>query len=131
MAAGGRLRARFPRAERLRRRKLIARVFSEGQSWASGPIRVVAALLDRQEAPLQVAFAVSRKVGSAVLRNRIRRRMREVYRIHKAPLLETFRQRSHTLALVFIFRGTASVSFAELEGAMRSLIETLQAHYGT
>ncbi|MCS7081901.1 MAG: ribonuclease P protein component [Bacteroidetes bacterium] len=129
MASEGQPRARLSKSERLRRRKLVASVFSEGQSWASGPIRVVAACVARQEAPVQVAFAVTRRVGTAVLRNRIRRRMRECYRLHKAPLLEAFQKRPHTLALVFIFRGTGKTRYAELREAMRSLIQVLEEQY--
>ena len=39
--------------------------------------------------PPRIGFTVSRKVGNAVERNRVRRRLREVVRLHAAPGAQT------------------------------------------
>lgn len=36
------------------------------------------------EAPSRLGLAVSRKVGKAVVRNRVRRRLKEIFRLHQA-----------------------------------------------
>lgn len=42
--------------------------------------------LQRDQAPPRVGLTVSRKVGPAVVRNRIRRRLREIYRQRQQAL---------------------------------------------
>lgn len=53
-------------------------VRSEGRRGRSGPVTVRA--LPQPEGACRVAFAVGRHTGSAVIRNRIRRRLRAVLR---------------------------------------------------
>lgn len=53
-------------------------VRSDGRRGRSGPVTVRA--LPQPEGACQVAFAVGRHTGSAVVRNRIRRRLRAVLR---------------------------------------------------
>lgn len=57
-------------------------------SRAVGPIRLRSVSLPRgdTETPPRVAYAIGRSVGSAVERNRLRRRVRAVVRAHRALL---------------------------------------------
>lgn len=59
--------------------------------------------------PPRVGFTVSRKVGSAVERNRVRRRLREVVRLNSGDALRA----GHDYVLVGR-RATLSVAFSEL-----------------
>jgi ribonuclease P protein component len=43
-------------------------------------------VLDPSSGPPRVAFAISRRTGSAVVRNRIRRRLRAAVALHEAEL---------------------------------------------
>ena len=63
---------------RLRRRSDITAVYRRGRAW-SNDVVVIRALPNERENN-RYAFAVSRKVGSAVVRNRVRRRLREAVR---------------------------------------------------
>ena len=60
--------------ERLSDRAAFARLRAEGVRSGKGPIRLVSRL-DATQAP-RIAFAVPRSVGIAVVRNRVRRRIR-------------------------------------------------------
>ena len=40
---------------------------------------------------IRIGFAVGKKVGNAVIRNHVKRMMREVFRLHKAELRENVR----------------------------------------
>jgi len=55
-------------------------VFEKGRAAAAGG--VVVYILSREASGFRVGLVVSRKVRGAVRRNRIRRLLREVYRIH-------------------------------------------------
>lgn len=65
--------------DRLRLRRDFERVRREGRSVRSGPISVRFVDDDRVDPP-RVAFATPRKVGTAVMRNRVRRRLRAILR---------------------------------------------------
>jgi len=66
--------------------------------------------------PPRVAYAVGRRVGPAVVRNRVRRRLRAAARAHRAEL------RPGGAYLFGAAPGAATVSFAEIETAMGQLL---------
>ena len=66
----------------------------------------------------RVGITVSKKLGKAHVRNRIRRRLREVYRLHETQFLPGW-------DIVVVARTKAlHVSFAELTSAYLSLAES-------
>ncbi len=93
--------------ERLKRRKVIDQLFSEGKAFTVFPVRVqylFSALPDA--VPLQAGFTASgRNFKKAVDRNRIKRLMREAYRLQKNPLQEQLLQKQKQLGLFFIYTG--------------------------
>jgi ribonuclease P protein component len=84
-------RYRFPRSRRLTRDAEFQRVRTEGKS-IRGELLTLAFLRDAAEsesrrsqtaATMRAGFITSRRVGSAVVRNRTRRRLREIFRKHQ------------------------------------------------
>jgi ribonuclease P protein component len=73
--AGG---ERFPKSLRLRTRPEFLRVQDQGKKVASGPLLALALKNGRQETRL--GLTVSTKVGIAVVRVRLRRQLRELFR---------------------------------------------------
>ncbi|MBN2707095.1 MAG: ribonuclease P protein component [Deltaproteobacteria bacterium] len=72
----------FPKKERLRKRKDFLEIFDQGQRRHSSHF-----ILFYRESGLDQArlgITASRKVGNAVVRNRLKRLIREYYRQHKA-----------------------------------------------
>lgn len=91
----------FPRRERLKSKKRIARLFEQGKGGFVYPVRYV--LLDDsaeesvagKDRPLSVLIAVPKRHHKrAVERNLLKRRMREAYRLNKQALSGTLSGRA-------------------------------------
>ncbi len=75
----------FPGSEKLRKRTLISNLFKEGTTFYLYPFRITwIDGPDSEAAPIQVLISVPKyNFPNAVHRNRIRRRIRESYRLNK------------------------------------------------
>ena len=73
------LRIRFPKSARLSRASEIARLKREGISF-HGKLVVLSVLKVEPESEIRIGLITSRRVGGAVVRNRVRRRLREIVR---------------------------------------------------
>lgn len=70
----------LPRPERLRTAREFARVYGEGIVFHEEGITLRVAPMPEHPAERRVGFAVNRKVGNAVIRNRVRRQLRAAVR---------------------------------------------------
>ncbi len=103
------------REERITREQEIKKVFSEGEKYSDG--RLLVAYIIREEGKKsRAAFVVGQKIGGAVKRNRVRRRLREAFR-------KTARQSGFDA--VFVPRLSAKeASFAEIVEAMEKILKS-------
>ena len=113
--------------ERLKRRKIIEQLFSEGRAVSAFPIRIQYKLVDELLAePLQAGFsASSRTFKRAVDRNRIKRLMREAYRLQKEPLEQALQTKQRRLALFLIYTGKELPEFALVKEKMDVVLTKL------
>lgn len=72
----------------LKKNSDFRRLYSKGKS-AAGPYAVVYCRRNR-EGVNRVGFTVSAKLGHAVVRNRIRRQLREIYRLNSSSLKQGY-----------------------------------------
>lgn len=79
-----RRRARFPRAYRLTARREFVAVYEKGRR--AGSASFVMFALPNAAGHCRLGITVTRKVGSSVQRNRIKRVLRDVFRRHGAEL---------------------------------------------
>ena len=79
-----RARLRFTRAERIRTRRDFDRIYATGQRGHASGMAVVVA--PGQEGHHRLGLSVSRRVGGAVRRNQIKRRIREVFRLSRQQI---------------------------------------------
>ncbi|MBK8611327.1 MAG: ribonuclease P protein component [Chitinophagaceae bacterium] len=96
----------FKKNEKLKSRKAIEQLFKEGQSFSNFPFRVLWKIAGSNSNPLQAGFAVgSKHFKKAVDRNRIKRLMREAYRLQKNELQQMLLQQQKSAIVFFIYVG--------------------------
>ena len=94
------------------------RLYSKGKS-AVTPFLVVYARKSRRREN-RIGFTVSNKLGKAVVRNRVRRRLREIYRLHETDV-------SPGTELVVVARARAvTATWRQLEAAFLSACRKLE-----
>jgi len=78
-------RLRLPRSARLRRSADYRRIYKEGSRFA-GPLFAAFYQRSDPDQPARVGYTTTRPMGKAVIRNRIKRRLREAVRLRLPEL---------------------------------------------
>ena len=102
--------------ERLKSRKSIEQLFSEGKKIVVAPFRVLY-LHARSEEKSSLLFGAgvsARNFKKAVDRNRIKRLMREAYRLQKKNLQEKIQANNIQLNVFFIYTGKELPEYDEV-----------------
>lgn len=112
------------KAERLNRKKVIEKMFAGGaRSFSVFPLRVVYLPVDELEATVSVLISVSKRhFKRAVKRNRVKRQIREAYRLNKHALLDALGERQKRLAVAFIYLSDEQVDSAIIEERMKTAL---------
>lgn len=115
------------KAERLNRKKVIEKMFAGGsRSFSLFPLRVVCLPVEELDVPVSVLVSVSkRRFKRAVKRNRVKRLIREAYRLNKQPLLEAVQRSGCRLAVAFIYLSDRVVEFSLLAERMQVALSRL------
>ena len=117
----------LPATERLKSRKQIDDLFAARKGFAVFPIRVMYRFFPDAEQPgLQIGVSASkRSFKKAVDRNRLKRLLREAYRLQKAELQEQLKATGQRGVVFFLYTDKAIGSFAQIEEAMAKCLKKL------
>ncbi|MDR1584640.1 MAG: ribonuclease P protein component [Prevotellaceae bacterium] len=120
--------AKFPKSEHLCGAKNLTRLFEQGNAFIAYPLRV----LYLQEASggvsetLRVVVVVPKKrFKRAVDRNRLKRLMREAYRLNKPELLTALKENGKQMLLAFHYVADNKMEFADVERKMKIALKRI------
>lgn len=112
----------FPKREKLKSRKLFDALFAQGKIITKYPVRLI--YLKTQlphDVKIQVGVAVPKKsFKSAVKRNRIKRLLREAYRLNK-PMV--FNNSEGNFAFLFLYLGKEMPTYDTMEKSIQTILQ--------
>lgn len=117
----------FNKQEKLKSRKLIQQLFAEGKSFLVFPVKVMyLQVAEPMDFPLKIGVsASSRSFKKAVDRNRIKRVLREQYRLNKLPLHQCITENNQHIAIFLLYIGKALPEKGLVEKKMPIIIQKL------
>lgn len=114
--------SRFPKKEKLKSEILIRRVFEDGKSISSYPLKLIYLPINgHPKVKIQCGVtAPKRNFKSAVKRNRIKRLLRESYRLNKENI---FNNIEGSYAFVFLYLGKEMPEYEDVEKHMKVILK--------
>lgn len=112
------------KSERLDKKKVIEKMFAGGsRSFSVFPLRVVYLPVEELDANVSILVSVSkRRFKRAVKRNRVKRQIREAYRVNKHELLSVLAERQCRLAVAFIYISDQLAESSVIEDRMKTAL---------
>nr|WP_299115123.1 ribonuclease P protein component [uncultured Winogradskyella sp.] len=113
---------KYNKKDKLKSKKRIDMLFNEGKSITVYPLRLIYLKTDFNDGSvLKTGVSVSKKLHkTAVARNRIKRLLREVYRLNK-PLY--FNNSSTSYAFMILYLSKDGTTFEKLNDSIKALFE--------
>jgi ribonuclease P protein component len=122
-------RYKLPRNKILRSQKAITGLFQPGFFVSSYPLRINYQFINRQagDAEVLVLFSVSkRRFKKSTQRNRIKRLMREVYRLNQQQLQALDIPQDRQLTMALIYTGQELLTFQVIKSAFLLCIQKME-----
>lgn len=113
----------FTKDERLKSRKIIGKLFSDGQSFGMYPLRLVWLEMHEKQGDSPIKFSLSvpkRAFPKAVDRNRLRRLVREAWRLNKSWLYDRLDDEKQ-YAFMVLYTAKEPMELPKIEDAMRRI----------
>lgn len=111
----------YPKAEKLKQKKEISLLFEKGKWQTCGNLRIIF-LKENLSENLQFGVSVSKRFyKKAVDRNRLKRLLREAFRLNKTQFKDAFGE--NTSAMLFYISPTKPKHYSEIEANFLKLCE--------
>ena len=121
---------RFPKSSRLYLRKEIEILFLSGKNIKEYPVKAIYDFIPLRDSPLKIGVVVPKKLfKKAVDRNRIKRQIREVFRLNSGPFKDFFLSKATTVRVMFIFTGKELPDYVTLQTKIILILQRLQKNY--
>ena len=115
----------FKKEDRLKSRKIIDSLFNSGKQFSAFPFRVFWSGETKVNI-LQAAFGVSSKnFKRATDRNRIKRMMKEAYRLQKNPLYSKLEEKGIQVSVFILYTGNDLPHYTLLSEKISAIIKRL------
>ena len=115
----------FKKEDKLKSRKAIEHLFAKGKSFSNFPFRVVWHP-GNERAVLQAGVGVSsRNFKKAVDRNRIKRLMREAYRLQKNILQDHLVEKQGSMSVFFLYQGKELPKYGDVYEKIGTVLKRL------
>lgn len=113
----------FRKRERLCSRTAINVLFAQGKTMIAYPLRSVHHFTDAGEVPARFMVTVPKKhIRHAVDRVKLRRRIREAYRLNRHLLLPVLQERELHVDIAMLYLDKEKQSYATIEQCVRRLL---------
>ena len=116
----------YGKSAKLKSRKKIETIFSQGKSVNQYPVKVFYSCENNHKNELEIRTGVGvskRYFKNAVKRNRVKRLLREAFRLNQHILRQSDLATDKSIYLFFLYTSPEMLSFAEIE---KNVIELLQ-----
>lgn len=116
------MKATYSKKDKLKSQQVIKQLFAEGQSITQFPLKLIYLKTTfKDNAQLKTGVSVSKRLfNSAVDRNRIKRLMREAFRLNKAAY---FNNSTTSYAFMILYISKDGTTFEELNNKMKALLQ--------
>ncbi len=105
----------LPKSSIIKKQGCFSDLFSQGRRITGRNGQLITKSCDKSK----VAFVVGKKVGGAVIRNRIKRYLREFYRTHKNLIPQ------QTAVIFQVFRAAPTMTYHDIESEFSYLCQQL------
>jgi ribonuclease P protein component len=122
------MRQTFGKDERLHKKILIKKLFSEGVSFYTYPFRVTSLITDHSDAPpVQILISIPKhSFKKAVDRNLLKRRIREAYRKNKETMWQSFQEKNINMLVCFTYTAKTILLYKAIEDKIIILLQRLK-----
>jgi ribonuclease P protein component len=117
----------FPKSEKLCSKKIIDKLFSSRTKFVIYPFRVNYIIIDDQNGGVDVLFVVPKRfLKRAIARNRVKRLLRETYRLQKEDFKSSINLFGRRLHIAISLIDKIIPTFQQTQTATEKILDKLQ-----